>query len=203
VDGRRFASIFGLMLVVGGLAGAGAYMMVRTYLQDTAAATQRNDAQTGPTGGGTQTTGGGTQPGPTGATTGATTGGDPGAGCPAFTADAVRNAGRKGELQRVLYVDATRTGTRGAEAWICQDSDGTLYYQGHDKNGALTGATTDVSILLGAGVRGTVARQGVGFVATDPANDGNTQYIVNRETLTVVSPSGGRQEYTVTRYLPT
>ena len=201
MDGRRFASIFGLMLVVGGFSGVGAYLVVRTYLQDAAAATQRNDAQAGPTAGGTQPgpTAGGTQAGPTGATTG----GDPGVGCPAFTVDAVKNAGRTGRLQRVLYVDATRTGSKGAEAWICRDSDGTLYYQGHNKDGAFTGATTDYSILLGAGVRGTVARQGVGFVAANPANDGTTQYFVNRETLTIVQPSGDRQEYTVTRYLPT
>jgi len=191
-------SIFGLMLVVGGIAGAGAYLVVRTYLHDAAAATQSNTAQTGPT----QPTGGGTQSAQTNPT-GATTGGDPGAGCPAFTADAVRNAGRKGQLQRVLYVEGTRTGTKGAEAWICQDTDGTLYYQGHSKDGPFTGATSDFSILLGAGVRGTVARQGVGFVATNPANDGTTQYIVTRESLTVVLPSGDRQEYTVTRYLPT
>ena len=185
-------SIFGLMLVLGGISGAGAYLVVRTYLHDASAATQSNTAQTSPT-----------QTSPTGATTGATTSGDPGASCPAFTADAVKATGRKGQLQRVLYVEGTRTGTKGAEAWICQDSDGTLYYQGHAKDGAFTGATTDFSILLGPGVRGTVARQGVGFVATNPSNNGTTQYIVTRETLTVVLPSGDRQEYTVTRYLPT
>ena len=197
-------SIFGLMLVIGGIAGAGAYAVTRTYLADAQDAAQNPGRGTQPTAaatsgatqGGTQGTEGGTQGGTQPA-------GDPGAGCPAFTATAVRNAGRKGELQRVLYVDGTRTGTKGAEAWICQDSDGTLYYQGHNKDGPLTGATTDFSILLGAGVRGTVARQGVGFVATNPTTDGTTQYIVTRESLTVVLPSGDRQEYTVTRYLPT
>ena len=199
--GRQFASIFALIIVVGGFAGGGAYIVTRTYLADAADAPQSNGAQgngaqgngaqsnaAGPTSGGNQ--GGGAQPGPSGAS------------CPAFTATAVKNAGRTGDLKLVLYVDGTRDGTNGAEAWICQDSDGTLYYQGHNKDRPLTAATTDVSILIGPGVRGSVARQGSGFVATNPADGGTVQYVVTRETLTIVLPDGGRQEYRVVRSLP-
>jgi hypothetical protein len=193
VDTRRFASIFGVMLVVGGFAGAGAYLVTRTYLADAAAATPTNGTNADPTTtrpGAGVTTGGGGAPG------------DPGATCPALTSAAVKSAGRKGDLTRVLYVDGTRAGTDGAEAWICRDADGTLYYQGHDKGGPFDAATSSSTILIGPGVRGTVVMSGVGFTATNPSNGGTTQYIVTRETLAVVLPSGERQEYRVTRYLP-
>jgi hypothetical protein len=122
--------------------------------------------------------------------------------CPAFTVAAVKAAGRPGSLKLVLYVEAALSGTGGAEAWICEDSDGSLYYQGHNKTGPATNATTGNTILVGPGVRGTVVKAGTGYSAKNPSNDGTTEYIVNLEVLSVRLPSGELQTYSVTRHLP-
>ncbi len=95
------------------------------------------------------------------------------------------------------------TDAAGAEAWICRDSDGTLYYQGHNKAGPATVATGDYTILLGTPIRGTVTQDGSTYTATNPSNDGgSTQYIVSAEKLTLVLPSGARTDYTVVRTSP-
>jgi hypothetical protein len=122
--------------------------------------------------------------------------------CPAFTVAAVKAAGRPGALQLRLYVDGALSGTDGAEAWICEDSDGSLYYQGHNKTGAATNATTSNTILIGPGIRGTVVKAGTGYSAKNPSNEGQTEYIVNLEVLSVRLPSGDLQTYTVTRHVP-
>ena len=85
----------------------------------------------------TPTTPSGSQgPGPIDATSSAPT------PCPQITIDAVKAVGRPGNLVQVIYVEGSEQGGAGAEAWICRDSDDMLYYQGHDKNGPATAATT-------------------------------------------------------------
>lgn len=92
-----------------GLAGTGAYLVVSRSLQDETAATP---GQTTPTDPGATTT--------------------PEQPCPDFTIGRVRAEGRPGNLVTVLYVRGTKANGEEGEAWICRDSDGTLYYQGHD-----------------------------------------------------------------------
>ena len=74
-------------------------------------------------------------------------------------------------------------GAAGAEAWICRDSDGILYYQGHNKAGPATLATSDYTILLGTPILGSVAQNGATYTATNPSSTGggSTQYIVSAE----------------------
>jgi hypothetical protein len=122
--------------------------------------------------------------------------------CPTFTVAAVKAAGRPGSRKLLLYVDAALAGTDGAEAWICQDSDGSLYYQGHNKTGPATNATTSNTILIGPGIRGTVVKAGTGYSAKNPTSEGQTEYIVNLEVLSVRLPGGELQIYSVTRHLP-
>jgi hypothetical protein len=215
--GRRIGpALVAVLVLLAGAAGAGAYLFARQILTK-----QTDQVATGPS----QTTQAGSPPtsespratgNQTGAQTGTQTGNQPGTpigtqppnqptspdACPVASSAAVKAAGRPGNLQRVLYVEARLADTPGAEAWICRDSDGTLYYQGHDRSGPFTASESQVTILLGTGVKGTVTAAGVGFLATNPAADGQTQYIVNREVLTVVTPAFGRTEYTVTRYSP-
>jgi hypothetical protein len=173
-----------VLALLAGVAGTSAFLLVGRYL----------DAQAQTPGPGT---GGATSPAP--AVTTSTNTADP---CPRFTVDAIRAKGRPGELERVLYVEVALAGTRAAEAWICRDSDGTLYYQGHEFRGPATAATSDYTLLLGTPIQGSVTQDGSTFTATNPSESGRTQYIVTREMLTLVLPSGARTEYTVLRTSP-
>jgi hypothetical protein len=182
--GRLRPVLIAVIALLAGVTGTSAYLLVGRYL----------DAQA-------QTTGQGTVRTTTPAVTNSTNAADP---CPQFTVDAVRAKGRPGNLERVLYVEATLAGTAGAEAWICRDSDGTLYYQGHDRRGPATVATSDYTILLGAPILGGVTQNGATYTATNPSSTGgaSTQYIVSAEKLTLVLPSGARTDYTATRTSP-
>jgi hypothetical protein len=199
---RRISpALIAVLLVLAGAAGTGAYLVARQVIatSDTVA--------NGPGSAG-RTTAAAPAAAPSG--TGSTAAGAPpatfppptGDACPAFTVAAVKAAGRTGSLKLLLYVDAALSGTDGAEAWICQDSDGSLYYQGHNKTGPATNATTSNTILVGPGIRGTVVAAGTGYSAKNPSSEGQTEYIVNREVLSVRLPSGDLQTYSVTRHLP-
>jgi hypothetical protein len=180
---RRLSPLLVAVLVVlAALAGTGAYFVARQYLDSRAAAN-------GP----------GASRSSTPAVTTSITTANP---CPRFTVDAVRGAGRPGNLEQVIYVEAELAGTAGAEAWICRDSDGALYYQGHNKAGPATVATSDYTILLGGPIKGSVTQDGSTYTASNPSASGSTQYMVSREKLTLVLPSGARTDYMVVRSLP-
>jgi hypothetical protein len=132
---------------------------------------------------------------------------DPGTSCPAITTKAVSDAGLDAQLKLLRYVDATLTGGSPAEAWICKNTDGELFYQGHRKSGPFERATSDDTILLGRGILGKVDTEGDdGFVATNPKDPANpddperTEYHVSAKIFYfLVLPSGDRGDYTVTR----
>jgi hypothetical protein len=132
---------------------------------------------------------------------------DPASFCPAITAKAVSDAGLNGQLQLLRYVSATVSGGSDAEAWICKNADGVLFYQGHRKTGPFEAATSDHTILLGRGILGKVATEGNdGFVATNPLDPANvddpqrTEYHVAPKVFYfVVLPEGRKTEYVVTR----
>ena len=77
----------------------------------------------------------------------------------------VRAAGRPGELVSLLHVRGEKSSGEQGEAWICQDSDGQLYYQGHDIDGE-PWAIGRNAIVVGDGINGTVVREGSTYVAT-------------------------------------
>ncbi len=169
-------------IVLAAAAGTGSYLLVRRYLD------QSTDPVAGP---------------PRSSSPAASTSSDTRDPCPAFTVEAVKAAGRPGKLERVLYVDGSRPNTSGAEAWICQDSDGVLYYQGHNKQGPANAAVSDYTILLGTPITGSVTQNGSTYTATNPSRDGRvTQYVVSREKLTLVAPNGAQTDYTVERSSP-
>lgn len=85
--------------------------------------------------------------------------------CPDFTIDRVRAEGRPGNLVEVLHVRGTKSNGDEGEAWICRDSDGTLYYQGHDIDGAPL-AEGENAIIVGGGINGDVVQDGSTYVAT-------------------------------------
>jgi hypothetical protein len=135
---------------------------------------------------------------------------DPGTFCPAITARAVADAGLKGELRLLRYVDASATGASGAEAWVCKNADGVLFYQGHRKSGRFEAATSNDTILLGRGIRGKVETEGdKGFVAVNPQDAANpddpnhTEYHVSPTSFFYVTvPQAGKTVYVITRTLP-
>lgn len=65
--------------------------------------------------------------------------------------------------------------TNRSEAWICANGS-KLYYQGHVLGAPFRGATTDTTIFLN-----TVAVEGDVYIA----NNGDTNYIVGKETLRI------------------
>jgi hypothetical protein len=160
---------------------------------------------------------------PTGPTDTATTG-NPGGGKPTATAtrtstptastpptgrclaeterDAKRKFGSPGGLAQVFYIN-----TDLSEVWICRDSDGVLFYQGHKKssserNGGIRPPLRDLdnSLLLK-----TVASDGSGgYVAEnyDSASGKTTRYLVSVVRLVIEYPDGRRETQPVTRHAP-
>jgi hypothetical protein len=135
---------------------------------------------------------------------------DPGTSCPAITARAVADAGLNGELRLLRYVDASAAGTPGAEAWVCKNADGVLFYQGHRKSSRFEAATSNDTILLGRGIRGKVETEGdQGFVAVNPLDAANpddpnhTEYHVSPTSFFYVTlPQADKTVYVITRTVP-
>jgi hypothetical protein len=114
----------------------------------------------------------------------------------------VKAAGRPGNLVQVIYVEGSQQGSAGAEAWICRDTDDMLYYQGHDKDGPATAATSNSTILLGTPVRGSVVLEGSTYVASNPSPGGGaTQYLVGPDVFAIVESTGNRIDFALVRVL--
>jgi hypothetical protein len=126
---------------------------------------------------------------------------DPGASCPAVTIAAVKAAGRPGALAAVLYIEAPLPGGADANVWICRDSDGTLFYQGHVTDGPMDAAVSDSTLLLGTGITGSVVESGGSYVATNPGRTGTTRYTVSKQSL-AIEDSLGRRDYAVRLSVP-
>ena len=176
-SGRRIgpALVFVLVLLAGA-AGGGSYYVTRRLLSGTTAPLATGPTGTaGPASTPVTTTPPPTTPPPTSTATPSRSPAspsptaDPGRSCPALTEQAVRAAGQTGGLKLLLYVSGDGVGGQAAaEAWVCQNTDGALFYQGHRRTGPFTAATSNDTLLLGAGVRGAVVRSGTEFVATNP-----------------------------------
>jgi hypothetical protein len=125
--------------------------------------------------------------------------------CPPYTVAAVRKAGGPGELSMLLHVEGTYPGLNDAEAWICQDSDGTLYYQGHDKDGKQPDPATN-TILIGGTVVGHVnfVPASSSYVAINPGKpgEGTTTYRVSSTEFVVLHPDGSTTKFTITKVVP-
>ena len=171
-----------LAVVAAACAGGGSYLSVRRYLNTHQALSDLGGTH-GPSATGSSTA----SPTPSGSVS-----------CPQPTIDAVKAKGGPGHLSRVLHVEGT-SAKGNAEAWICRDDNGTLYYQGHDKSGPLGVATGDYTILVGGLIRGSVTFDGSRYIASNPDLTGDTRYIVSRSTFSVIHPDGSKQDYTLVK----
>jgi hypothetical protein len=187
VSRRRVSPVLIVVVVLLALgSGAGAYVVVRNVTGGPV--TSPNDAHTAP---------GSSHPA-------ATTPGDPDDKCPGVTVQAVRAAGLNADLELLRYVDAVLPGGTPAEAWICRNADGLLYYQGHRKSGPLHAATSQDTILLGHGILGEVDEADKSaFAAVNPMDPKNpsdqrrTVYYVSPTAFYFTDPDGNRTTYTV------
>ncbi len=204
--GRRVGpALVAMVVVVAAAAGTLGYYGARRILDDRKTATASPGASTPAT---VPTT-----PGEDGApTTPGTEPADPGPGgptspppdppspdrCPILTQLAVRARGLPADLKLIIYIEAERAGSSNAEVWICSNEVGTLFYQGHVKNGPFLAATSNNTLLLGDGIRGTVEVEGTGWVATNVVDDRTTEYHVSAEKLVQRDlPGDTVTEYTV------
>jgi len=113
--------------------------------------------------------------------------------CPAPTVRAANNAGAKSAVTQLLYIR-----TDSAEVWICHDTSGTLYYQGHNGLGGITEANSDRTLFLT-----DVKADGNAFVATNTSRSGNhTFYRVTTELLTVSDDDGEKIRQVVVVHEP-
>jgi len=120
--------------------------------------------------------------------------GDP-ATCPAATVNAVAAAGLDSVLSVKLYIRVHRDREYDSEVWICQNPAGLLVYQGHVMRAVLTTGTSDSSLLIAEGIKGTVVATSDGYTATNPTTDGrSTEYRVTRTVLTTVNEPGDRDK---------
>jgi len=169
--------------VVAGAAGTAAYFAVGQYLENRTVANGPDDP-----GAPTTTTPPSTTPAA-----------EP---CPDFTIAAVKESGRPGNLTTVIYVKGRLDGQDSAEAWICRDSDGELYYQGHELiGGPPTAATSRYTVLLGGDVAGEVTVEGTTYRAYTDKNPGY-HYEVSPGTFAKVQANGRRSDYEVVEVRP-
>jgi hypothetical protein len=213
------------LVILAALAGSGSYYVTRQLLagessaiagsgpgSTTAPVTGATTPATAPTTPGAPST---TVPAPTATATKpsvspSASGKDPATFCPALTEQAVRAAGLAGGLQLLRYVQGDGTGSvAGAEAWVCRNTDGVLFYQGHRQTGPFTAATSNDTILVGAGVAGKVVLDGDEFVASYPKDltqpDGpmRTDYHVSATTFFYLDlPANVKVTYKIVRTVP-
>lgn len=103
--------------------------------------------------------------------------------CPAVTDQAARAEGSPGGLSYLLYIR-----TDQSEVWICRDTAGRLWYQGHRHLGSptvdLPAPTSDNTLFL-TDIR---AEPDQGYVATNAGRTGTTYYRVSRTWLVIDNP---------------
>jgi hypothetical protein len=193
------------VVVLAAAAGTLGYYGARRILNDRATASANPDQSTPATGPTTPSDGGApTTPGTEPADPGLDDPTSPPPGpptpdrCPILTQLALRARGLPSQLKLIIYIEAERRDSSNAEVWICSNEAGTLFYQGYVKNGPFTAATSRNTLLLGEGIRGTVAVEGAGWVATNVDGDRTTEYHVSEEKLVQRNlPGDSVAEYTV------
>jgi len=109
----------------------------------------------------------------------------------------------QGALTQVLYVRTHGDGG-ASEVWICEDTIGNLYYQGHrlsqeEQDGAPREPFTDKNSLI----LQTVSKQGDDYVAENSsAKTGTTRYRVSTARLEIDLPDGTVQREQVVAHDP-
>jgi hypothetical protein len=104
--------------------------------------------------------------------------------CPRQTERLARQAGSPGGLQLKLYIR-----TDGSEVWICQDSGGTLFYQGHRGGPGQRLIEGQNALFLT-----DVVAEGDGYLATNRSGDRVTTYRVSTSQLVIDGRNGTTTE---------
>jgi hypothetical protein len=110
--------------------------------------------------------------------------------CLDHTEQLARSNGSPGGLTVLLYIKTT-----GSEVWICKDTDGKRWYQGHvrssaEKNGGGRGPLIEGDNAL---FLSTVQSEGEGYVVTNAGGGSTTKYHVSIKEL-VIEHGDGRIE---------
>jgi hypothetical protein len=109
--------------------------------------------------------------------------------CLDHTEQLARQKGSAGGLSVVLYIQTT-----ASEVWICRDSAGRLWYQGHTGTAADRDLVEDRNALF----LSQVGEESGGYVATNPGTNTRTEYHVSRQKLVVdYIPGDGFEERVV------
>jgi hypothetical protein len=133
-------------------------------------------------------------------TAGASTTGAPAPeACLDHTEQLARAAGSPGGLTVVLYVKTT-----GSEVWVCKDTDGRLWYQGHVRSDAEKASGTRGPLVEGdnALFLATVEREDEGYVATNRVGDAVTRYHMSARMFLIEHSDGRREPQTVLESRP-
>jgi hypothetical protein len=115
--------------------------------------------------------------------------------CLDVTEKAAKDRGSPGGLVQLLYID-----TALSEVWICRDSGGKLWYQGHRKSQAERNGGTREPFVEGENslFLGTVERRGqTSYVATNVTDTGTTRYLVSEQELVIDNGAENQQHQQV------
>ncbi|HET8659737.1 MAG TPA: hypothetical protein VFM55_12150 [Micromonosporaceae bacterium] len=144
------------------------------------------DTAGGPGNGGVTTTAPQSQPDGDGTTPAGqppTTPATAGRACPAVTEQAAKAEGSPGGLTYLLYIR-----TDQSQVWICKDTAGRLWYQGHRHLGSPTSGlpapTSDNTLFLAD----VAAVPDEGYVATNTGRTATTYYRVSSAWLVIDNP---------------
>jgi hypothetical protein len=107
--------------------------------------------------------------------------------CPGHTWKLAHDAGASGDLALKLYVR-----TNGSEVWICADSNGRLFYQGHRGQPGERLREGDNALFLT-----DVTAEGDWYVATNSSGDKLTTYRVSPDELVIEGKDGKQTEQVV------
>jgi hypothetical protein len=110
--------------------------------------------------------------------------------CPDSTTQSARSNGSPGGLLPLIYID-----TDQSEVWICRDTAGHLWYQGHSKSKAEQQGASREPFVEGKNslFLDTVRTEGNGYSATNNTNQGTTIFHVSENQL-VIEHAGARKE---------
>ena len=143
----------------------------------------------------------GSTPGPVRPGTTTTAPASSGRAClPETEAAAKQKFGSPGGLVQILYI-----GTARAEVWICKDSVGTLFYQGHRKSAAESagGPRETLVDLSNALLLNDVNLDNSGrYVATNHTSSGTTRYYVSTTELVINTEGQPTETQAVTYHVP-
>jgi hypothetical protein len=110
--------------------------------------------------------------------------------CLDHTEQLARDQGSPGGLTVVMYLKTT-----GSEVWVCKDTAGRLWYQGHVRSSAEKAGGSRGPLIEGENALflSTVEPEGNGYVATNTSGGGATKYHLSVKELVIEGSRTGRE----------